>query len=343
VQNLADLLAADFGLDYTATAIEGPGSKDFQFPLTTGLLSRTDRVTVLGAELVQGCSALSYGVRYMRNSPCERGEYDLFNRPPLVVDLTVSGAWGADYPLSVIVNHWKSKGGDETVNVVRRTAQAEHVAGLVQAKLDADADAHVVVLGDLNDYFESGPVDALRTGTTPNLRHVFQFISPADRYTYIFNGGSQVLDHMLITPNMTAAFAGASPLHINADFPYPAVTDPESLHHSSDHDPVVMRLRPAGAGWVGGNLGVPGILIQLLNQDGTLMAQTETDAQGEFRFWGLAPDQYDLRYLPPQPFAMTAAQVPAPVRTGLGLYFDPPMLHPLGDLILDATLGLPSE
>ncbi len=40
---------------------------------------------------------------------------------------------------------------------------------------------------------------------------------------------------------------------------------------------------------------------------------------------------------------MTAAQVPAPVRMGLGLYFDPPMQHPLGDLILDATLGLPSE
>ncbi len=342
-QNLADLLAAEFGLSYTVTAIEGPGSKDFQFPLTNGLLTRTDRVTVLGAASERGCSALSYGVRYMANSPCERGEYELFNRPPLVVDLAVSGEWGDDYALTVIVNHWKSKGGDETVNVVRRTAQAEHVAGLVQAKLDADPNAHVVVLGDLNDYFQSGPVETLRTGTTPNLRHVYQFLSPADRYTYIFNGGSQVLDHMLMTPNMTSAFAGASPLHINADFPYPAVTDRDSLHHSSDHDPVVMRVRPAGVGWVGGQLGVSGILIQLLDEAGALVAQTETDAQGEFRFWGLTPGSYDLRYLPPQPFAMTAAQVPAPVRTGLGLYFDPPMQHPLGDLILDATLGLPSE
>ncbi len=343
VQNLADLLATDFGLAYTATAIEGPGTKDFQFPLTNALLTRTDRVTVLGAASVQGCSALSYGVGYMRNDPCERGEYALFNRPPLVVDLAVTGSWGEPYPLTMIVNHWKSKGGDETVNVVRRTAQAQHVAGLVQATLDADPAAHVVVLGDLNDYLDSGPVEALRTGVTPNLRHVFQVISPADQYTYIFNGGSQVLDHMLMTPSMVPAFAGASPLHINADFPYPAVTDPDSLHHSSDHDPVVMRVRPAGAGWVGGRLGVAGILIQLLNDEGTLVAQTETDAQGEFRFWGLIPGQYNLRYLPPQPFSMTAAQVPAPVRTGLGLYFDPPMQHPLGDLILDATLGLPSE
>lgn len=343
VQNLADLLAVDFGLAYTATAIEGPNSKDVQFPLTNGLLTRTDRVTVLGAASVQGCSALSYGVGYMRDDPCEKGGFALFNRPPLVVDLAVTGSWGEPYGLTVIVNHWKSKGGDETVNVVRRTAQAQHVAALVQATLDGDADAHVVVLGDLNDYLESGPVEALRTGVTPTLRHVFQFISPADQYTYIFNGGSQILDHMLMTPNMIHAFAGASPLHINADFPYPAVTDPTSLHHSSDHDPVVMRVRPAGAGWVGGRLGVAGILIQLLNDGGTLVAQTETDAQGEFRFWGLIPGQYNLRYLPPQPFSMTAAQVPAPVRMGLGLYFDPPMQHPLGDLILDATLGLPSE
>ncbi len=216
VQNLADLLRSDFGLDYTATAIEGPNSLDTVFPLTNGLITRADRMDVVEAASVQGCSTKSYQVRYMRTSPCGMGEYDLFNRPPLVVDLTVSGDWGDAYPLTVIVNHWKSKGGDEAVNVVRRTAQAQHVASLVQAKVDADPAAHVVVLGDLNDYLDSGPVEALRTGVTPNLRHVFQFISPADQYTYIFNGGSQVLDHMLMTPNMVPAFAGASPLHINA-------------------------------------------------------------------------------------------------------------------------------
>ncbi len=122
-------------------------------------------------------------------------------------DLTVTGAWGEPFALRVIVNHWKSKGGDETVNAVRREAQARHVATLVQERLDADPAAHVIVLGDLNDYYQSNAVEALRTSVQPPLVHSYDFLPPLDRYTYVFNGASQVLDHLLITANLLPLLA----------------------------------------------------------------------------------------------------------------------------------------
>ncbi|MEZ4612640.1 MAG: hypothetical protein R2838_20755 [Caldilineaceae bacterium] len=64
-QNLADLLATEFGLEYTATSIAGPGTESFEFPLTNSVLTRSDRVQVLAAESRQGCSRYNYDVRYI--------------------------------------------------------------------------------------------------------------------------------------------------------------------------------------------------------------------------------------------------------------------------------------
>ena len=90
-QNLADLLATEFGLEYTATSIAGPGTESFEFPLTNSVLTRSDRVQVLAAESRQGCSRYNYDVRYIPGA-CEQGTYGLFNRPPLVVDLEAGTA-----------------------------------------------------------------------------------------------------------------------------------------------------------------------------------------------------------------------------------------------------------
>ena len=123
-ENLAEVLRTDFGLDYVATAIEGPGTANLEFPLTNSLLTLRDRVTIENVDLVQGCSRLNYDVRYTPGA-CKARTYALFNRPPLVVDLEVNGKWDGAYALTVIVNHWKSKGGDESVNVVRRHEQGQ--------------------------------------------------------------------------------------------------------------------------------------------------------------------------------------------------------------------------
>lgn len=335
-QNLAQLLNDEFSLPYAAVAFEGPNSGDRDFPLTNSLLVRTDRASVVAAEVVQGCSRFTFGLRF-RPGECPPRQFAFFNRPPLVVDVEVTGPWGDPYPLTLIVNHWKSKGGDESVNIIRRTYQAEHVAALVQARLDADPDAHIVVLGDLNDYYESNPVEILQEQTDPSLHHPFDYLSPADRYTYIFNGGSQALDHILYSRGMQAAFAGIDPLHISADFPVYAEMDPESVYRASDHDPVVLTVRPGGAGWIGGDVQVADVGVEALDASGAIVARTVSDAVGEFRLWGLIPGSYTLRFTPPDGVQMEGGDPAVDVAPGSGLYFRPPVSHRRTDLATQAT------
>ncbi|MEZ4861367.1 MAG: endonuclease/exonuclease/phosphatase family protein [Caldilineaceae bacterium] len=310
---LADLLRTAYGLDYTATALAGPGTQSLEFPLTNSLLTRRDRVQVLDATSRQGCSGQNYDVAVVLGA-CPSGEYALFNRPPLVVDLAIHGAWDKPLLLTVIVNHWKSKGGDETVNVVRRTDQARHVASLVQEKVNTDPQTNVIVLGDLNDYYQSGPVTALQNAVAPPLVHTYDLLPDLDRYTYIFDGASQVLDHMLVTPGLQPMLAEINSIHVNADFPAGAAAAVQQLARSSDHDPVLLRLRPAGAAILGGNLHYPGITVQVtrLESDAGPAAMsspitTTTDELGDFRLWNLTPGKYQLQLLPPDDVTIAAA------------------------------------
>ena len=302
-ENLARLLEEEYGLAYSAMAVEGPGTNSFEFPLTNAVLARKDRVDVIDVQLRQGCSKLNYDVKY-EPGVCAQGTYGLFNRPPLVVELALfadgEGSENSEpYRLTVIDNHWKSKGGDETVNVVRRQAQADHVALLVQEQLDADDTANVVVLGDLNDYYRSGPVDALLTGVEPPLVHTYDFLPELNRYTYIFNGGSQVLDHIIVSESMVQDLSEVRPIRLNANYAYPAEVDAQSVQHSSDHDPVMIRVRPGEAAWIGGNVGFADIETSLLDQSGVLVASAISDDDGEFRIWNVSPGAYSLRFAAP--------------------------------------------
>lgn len=297
--NLAARLATEFELPYTAVSLPGPNTSSPEFPLTNSVLVRDDRVTVLNAESRQGCSPVDYEIDE-EIGVCPPGQFSLFNRPPLVVDLSIIGSWSEPYTLTLITNHWKSKGGDESINVVRRTNQAAHVATLVQEKVDANPDAHVIVLGDLNDYYGSGPVEMLKTTVEPDLVHIYDFLPPLSRYTYIYNGASQVLDHILVTPNLVPTLAGIMPVHINADFPTPRTVDPTNVHHASDHDPVSMRIRPQGASWLSGNVIYGGVGVQVRSRRGDLVAEAVSDAQGEVRLWGLTTGLYTVFYHAPE-------------------------------------------
>ncbi len=306
-ERLAALLRDSFALDYAAVAIAGPNTQSLEFPLTNSLLFRRDRVQLLASRLPQHCSPQDYETIVIPGE-CPPGEYALFDRPPLVVDLAVQGAWGEPFPLTVIVNHWKSKGGDESVNVVRRTAQARHVATLVQAMIDANPAAQVVVLGDLNDYYQSGPVEALRTGVEPPLFHLYAYLPAQENYSYIFNGASQVLDHILVTPGLTPQIALVDPVRINANYAAGAADQVANLARSSDHDPVAIKIRPGGAAMLGGNLGHPGITLHISPPAQLPLHSTITDAQGEFRFWDLPPGDYHLTILAPPELAPSSVQ-----------------------------------
>jgi predicted extracellular nuclease/2',3'-cyclic-nucleotide 2'-phosphodiesterase (5'-nucleotidase family) len=141
--------------------------------------------------------------------------------------------------VTVIVNHFKSKSGDDPlsgavqppVEVTReqRIAQAQVVNLYVDGLLAADPDANVVVLGDFNDFEFSDPLAALAGDDLVNL---MDNLPGGDRYSFIFNGNSQVLDHVLVSDAL-AASAEIDAVHINADFPV--------ARRGSDHDPIVAR------------------------------------------------------------------------------------------------------
>ena len=164
------------------------------------------------------------------------------SRKPLVGEFSFDGS-----AVFVIGNHFDSKLGDQSADgrfqypaqssAVQRAGQAQVVHDFVQQILAVDKKADVVVLGDLNDYQYSPAVSALRTGTAdgsgPSILTDLISTLPADQqYTYVFNGVSQVLDHILVSP--ATPVASYEVVHINAEF----------TNQTSDHDPQVVRLTP---------------------------------------------------------------------------------------------------
>jgi predicted extracellular nuclease len=142
--------------------------------------------------------------------------------------------------LFVVVNHFSSKGGDQPLfgrfqppqrsSEVARHAQAQAVNDFVDQLLGIDPEANVIVLGDLNDFEFSDTVGILEGGALTSLMHS---LPEAERYSYDFEGNSQVLDQILVSDNLLEHFPFEyDPVHVNSEF----------ADQASDHDPQVVRL-----------------------------------------------------------------------------------------------------
>jgi predicted extracellular nuclease len=90
--------------------------------------------------------------------------------------------------------------------------------------------ATTVVLGDLNDFQFSQALDEL----SPPLLDLINLLPRDERYSYIYEGNSQTLDHVLVGGRI--AELDYDVVHINAEF----------ANQASDHDPQVVRLSLAG-------------------------------------------------------------------------------------------------
>jgi predicted extracellular nuclease len=141
--------------------------------------------------------------------------------------------------LFVIANHFSSKGGDDPLfgrfqppersSEVARHAQAQVVNDFVDDILAADRNANVIVLGDINDFEFSETVDILEGGALTSLMDT---LPQPERYSYVFEGNSQVLDQILVSSNLLNHFSvDYDPVHVNSEF----------ADQASDHDPQVAR------------------------------------------------------------------------------------------------------
>jgi len=158
----------------------------------------------------------------------------LTSRPPLLVEVEVTTDAGSA-TVFVLNNHFTSMSGGEEATEPRRNAQAAWNVTVMEEILAENPGAYLSVVGDLNSYYDALPIDTLREA---GLVHVFEELPASERYTYIYRGASQVLDHILVTPNLMELLRRVDVLHVNADFA-PAVPGDSSPQRKSDHDPVI--------------------------------------------------------------------------------------------------------
>ena len=201
----------------------------------------------------------------------------LHDRPPLVLRATVDPSGADPRLIIVVVNHLRSfidvelVGGEGIRVREKRTAQAESVAGLLQELQTANPDTAVISIGDYNAYqFNDGytdPVSVLKGTPTPDEQVVVDaspdlvnpdFINLTDglpaaaRYTFIFEGTPQTLDHVFVNGVAYSYVQRYAIARANADFPEAPSAgfagNPARAERSSDHDmPVAYFKFPARA------------------------------------------------------------------------------------------------
>lgn len=200
----------------------------------------------------------------------------LNDRPSLVLRAAVNFTNGRNYPLTVIVNHLRSLNGndDPADGRVRykRAEQAVELAKLVNGIQTGNPSEKVVLVGDFNAFpFNDGYVDVMGivTGNPAAEDEVVEYrasplatplvlgdeliADPLQRYSYVFEGNAQTLDHAVVNEALVndPAVVGLTVEHarINGDFrvahygefnlPYTAENPPLRV---SDHDPVRLKI-----------------------------------------------------------------------------------------------------
>lgn len=147
----------------------------------------------------------------------------------------------------MVANHFNSKGGDQPVNgrfqpptrgsEVQRHQQARLVAAFADQIRDLNPLAEMIVLGDIND-FEFSETTNILVGDG-DLVDLPRTLPDRERYSYVFEGNSQFLDHILISPALALRIGPLSRyeydvVHVNSEY----------ADQVSDHDPQVVRIRP---------------------------------------------------------------------------------------------------
>lgn len=180
------------------------------------------------------------------------------SRKPLVGEYRYRGE-----RVFVAAVHFSSKGGDDPLfgrwqQPVRSSEDARHeqareVRALADDLLAADPQAKFVVAGDVNDFEFSETSDILAdivegSGTTA-MTDLPRTLPASERWTYVYDGNSQVLDHIFVSPALATldAKTNTGPFRPGDGnrpaFTYDIVhTNSPFADQDSDHDPQVVHL-----------------------------------------------------------------------------------------------------
>nr|WP_246134913.1 endonuclease/exonuclease/phosphatase family protein [Prauserella rugosa] len=249
LDRFVDAIAAAGGPRYEWRQIDPEESADGGQPggnIRVGFLYNPDRVSFVDRAGGDATTPVEVeksrsGAAHLSVSP---GRIDPQNeawadsRKPLVGEFTFRGR-----TVFVVANHFASKGGDEPTHgrfqpparssEEQRVKQAQVVRGFVDELQAAQPDANVVVAGDLNDFQFSETLGTLTEGGA--LSALIDTLPVDQQYSYVYEGNSQVLDHILVSDSLRRVDYDV--VHINAEF----------ADQASDHDPQIVRFRPSAS------------------------------------------------------------------------------------------------
>jgi predicted extracellular nuclease len=245
LQRFIDAIVAAGGPRYEARAIDPANNQDGGEPggnIRVAFLFNPARVSFVDrpggdattAVQVTGDRTPALSVSPGRINPASEAWAE--SRKPLAGEFVFRGK-----TVFVVANHFNSKGGDQPMygrfqpptrgSETQRLAQASEVNDFVGQIQGIDRQANIVVLGDLNDFQFSPALGELTS--QDRLVDLMNVLPRDERYSYVFEGNSQALDHVLISGAMEPDY---DVVHVNAEF----------ADQASDHDPQVVRLTPTG-------------------------------------------------------------------------------------------------
>jgi predicted extracellular nuclease len=222
--------------------------------IDVGFLVKTSKVKFVEAKQL--------GKDEKLNAEGAKADEKLYDRPPFLIRVEVQDAKNNQpLPLTVIVNHFKSYGGiddekDGSRVRQKRRGQAEWLANFLVERQKANPAERIVVTGDFNSFqFNDGYNDligilkgksdpnvlvASKTAYQTGLINLADFIDAKTRYSYVFDGSAQILDHILINPPAQERALKFGYARVDADFPKVYANDFTRPERRSDHDaPIV--------------------------------------------------------------------------------------------------------
>lgn len=240
-KKLTDKIKELGGPNYQYIDVAPEDKKDGGAPggnIRVGFLYNPDRVTLTPGTPGKSTEAVDYTDGKLTLNP---GRIDPTNsafnssRKPLAAQFEFKGK-----RVIVVANHFNSKGGDQPLfgknqppilsSEVQRLQIASIVNNFVKDVKAKDPNANVILTGDFNDFEFSPPLTTLKGAELTNMIEKVPF---EQRYSYTYQGNSQVLDHILVSNNLAASTA-VDIVHINSSFM-------EQQGRASDHDPVLIQ------------------------------------------------------------------------------------------------------
>ncbi len=236
------------GADVWASAYDGTIGTDV---IKVGITYRTDVVGLLGTAILDSEVSSEFN--------------DTLHRPSLAASFE---ELATGEQLTVVVNHWKSKGscpaagnplftgnndagdGASCWNAAR-TAAAEVMLEWLATHPTGVTDDDVLVFGDLNSYAMESPIQTMLGAGYVDLVQAYD----PGAHSYVFDGQWGTLDYAIASPSLAAQVTGAADYHINADeLPLMDYNDdfqtanqatlwyaPDQFR-TSDHDPAVVGI-----------------------------------------------------------------------------------------------------